>query len=262
MNRTNLCLSFTNLFIKGLFFRDRTQPRPWVFTTNYDLLNEHAMDSLGIHYSNGFMGGLTRRFNSFSFNLTLARELDVSGNQWVAEENFVYLCKLHGSINWITGADDELWPFTETLVPSRNVDQRLLIFPTPAKEGETLGSPYSDLFRQLQGRIVREQSVLITIGYSFSDEHINRIIYQALQIPSFRLIIFAAVDSDGKIATLRELEDPRIWLIGSKSSELIKIHYFESVVNRFLPEEPEEKTEEAIRKLREALGSGKVESGK
>ena len=33
---------------KRIFFRDRSLPRPWVFTTNYDLLNEHALDATQI----------------------------------------------------------------------------------------------------------------------------------------------------------------------------------------------------------------------
>ena len=57
-----------------------------------------------------------------------------------------------------------------------------MIYPTPAKQNASLGSPYADLFREFQSRIVREQSVLFTMGYAFGDEHINNIIYQALTI--------------------------------------------------------------------------------
>jgi hypothetical protein len=39
---------------------------------------------------------------------------------------------------------------------------------------------FSDLFREFQARIVKEQSVLFTLGYSFGDEHVNNIIFQAL----------------------------------------------------------------------------------
>jgi hypothetical protein len=35
-------------FYRKLVLRDRSLPRPWVFTTNYDLFNESAMDRLGI----------------------------------------------------------------------------------------------------------------------------------------------------------------------------------------------------------------------
>ena len=34
-------------FYRKLVLRDRSLPRPWVFTTNYDLFNETAMDRLG-----------------------------------------------------------------------------------------------------------------------------------------------------------------------------------------------------------------------
>ena len=96
----------------------------------------------------------------------------------------------------------------------------MMIFPTPAKQNSSLGSPYADLFREFQSRIVREQSVLITAGYAFGDEHLNHIIYQALTIPTFRLIIFAEPDSDGEIGKLRDLNDPRIWIIGGDGPRL------------------------------------------
>jgi len=37
-------------FYRKLVYRDRTLPRPWVFTTNYDLFSETAMDRLGMPY--------------------------------------------------------------------------------------------------------------------------------------------------------------------------------------------------------------------
>ncbi|WP_235976669.1 hypothetical protein [Bradyrhizobium archetypum] len=46
-----------------------------------------------------------------------------------------------------------------------------MIYPTPAKQNSSLGSPYADLFREFQSRIVREHSVLFTMGYTFGDEH-------------------------------------------------------------------------------------------
>jgi len=242
-------LNLYQSFYKRIFFRERSLPRPWVFTTNYDLLNEHALDTLGIAYCNGFSGGLTRRFNPSTFKLTLAQELDVSANRWVAVDNFVYLCKLHGSISWVRDDKQGLWPFKEVM-PDTQPSQQMMIYPTPAKEGQSLGSPYSDLFREFQGRVVREQSVLLVMGYSFSDEHINNIIYQALTIPSFRLIIFADPDSEGDIAKLKALDDPRIWIIGGQNQE----HFFKKIVENLLPEPPAEETEDAIKKLQNALG--------
>ena len=233
-------------FYRRILFREQSLPRPWVFTTNYDLLSERALDALGIPFCNGFSGGLTRRFNPSTFKLTLARELDVSANRWTAVDNFIYLCKLHGSISWVRDANQGLWPFKEVHPDTNPSSNHVMIYPTPAKTGQSLGSPYSDLFREFQGRIVREQSVLLVMGYSFSDEHINNIIYQALTIPSFRLVIFANPHQvNSEIQKLRDLEDPRIWIIGGGQEE----HFFKNVVENFLPEEPEEKIESAIKAI-------------
>jgi SIR2-like domain len=87
-------------FYRKLVLRDRTLPRPWVFTTNYDLFNETAMDRLGIPYANGFSGVIERRFNPATFRYALAEQLDVWSRKWSAVDAFVYLCKLHGSISW------------------------------------------------------------------------------------------------------------------------------------------------------------------
>jgi hypothetical protein len=53
-------------FYRKLVLRDRALPRPWVFTTNYDVFSETAMDRLGIPYANGFTGVVERRFNPSS----------------------------------------------------------------------------------------------------------------------------------------------------------------------------------------------------
>lgn len=41
-------LNLYETFYRKLVLRDRSLPRPWVFTTNYDLFNETAMDRLGL----------------------------------------------------------------------------------------------------------------------------------------------------------------------------------------------------------------------
>jgi len=97
---------------------------------------------------------------------------------------------------------------------------------------------------------VREQSVLITAGYAFGDEHLNNIIYQALTIPTFRLVIFAAPDTEGEIAKLRALRDPRIWIIGGNGpSEGTRAHYFDMIVEHFMPQRPSDRIDDAVRKV-------------
>jgi hypothetical protein len=248
-------LELYEAFYRKLVLRDRSLPRPWVFTTNYDLFNERAMDRLGIPYANGFTGVVERRFNPAAFRYALAEQLDLSNRKWSAVDGFVYLCKLHGSISW-TEDDHGLFPVRE-LWP-QDAPTKVMIYPTPAKQNSSLGSPYADLFREFQSRIVREQSVLITTGFAFGDEHLNNIIYQALTIPTFRLIIFADPNSEGEIAKLRNLNDPRIWIIGGDGpTDDTRAHYFNTVVEHFLPQRPVERIDEAVKLVLENLGRKK-----
>jgi hypothetical protein len=249
-------LELYELFYRKLVMRDRSLPRPWVFTTNYDLFNERAMDRLGIPYANGFSGVVERRFNPATFRYALAEQLDLSNRKWSAVDSFVYLCKLHGSISW-TEDDHGLFPVLEQWPQS--TPSKVMIYPTPAKQNSSLGSPYADLFREFQSRVVREQSVLVTAGFAFGDEHLNNIIYQALTIPTFRLIIFADPDSKGEIEKLRELNDPRIWIIGGEGlTESTRAHYFDTVVEHFLPQRPAERIDDAIKLVLENLGRKKT----
>ena len=80
------------------------------------------------------------------------------------------------------------------------------------KKSYTLDFPYSELFRQFATTITHSQSVLVTVGYSFADEHINDIIFQALSNPSFTLIVFA-YSSNSEIKRIKKLNDSRIIIL-------------------------------------------------
>lgn len=246
-------LNLYQTFYQRLLLRDRSLPRPWVFTTNYDLFNETAMDRRGIPYCNGFQGVIERRFNPAVFRYALAEQLDITSRKWSAVDSFVYLCKLHGSVNWIEDSET-LFPVRELQNTPADPTKRVLVYPTPAKQSASFAFPYADLFREFQNRIVRDQSVLITIGYSFGDEHINNIIFQALTIPNFRLIAFLPPDIEGVPAQLRGLLDPRIWLIGGDSPDPnTSAHYFDTFVERFMPNLPGQNIEVAVEKVIQGL---------
>lgn len=246
-------------FYRRLVLRDRSLPRPWVFTTNYDLFNERAMDRLALPYANGFSGVVERRFNPATFRYALAEQLDIANRKWSAVDGFVYLCKLHGSISW-TEDGHGLFPIIERW--PQDEPSKVMIFPTPAKQNSSLGSPYSDLFREFQSRIVREQSVLVTMGYAFGDEHLNNIVYQALTVPTFRLIVFADPDGAGDVAKLRALGDPRIWIIGGPGpSGGSPAHYFSTIVEHLLPRRPSDRIDAAVKLVLQTLASGATAAG-
>tara|TARA_R110002110_G_scaffold98919_4_gene253025 strand:- start:8843 stop:10123 length:1281 start_codon:yes stop_codon:yes gene_type:complete len=222
-------------FYQSLSTRSRGLSPPWVFTTNYDLFNERAMDRSGIPYSNGFSGTVERRFNPATYRLALAEQLDIASRRWAAVDGFVHFCKLHGSVNWIE-EDSGLFPIRESYEPLDSSKHRVMIYPTPSKQTASFGSPYSDMFREFQRQVVQDQSVLVVMGYSFSDEHINNIIFQGLTSPSFKLIAFMDPQTNGISRELASLGDPRIWFVwGTGEEEGKQAHYFDSIVNHLLP---------------------------
>jgi len=253
-------------FYKKLLTRNSTLPRLNIFTTNYDLYSERAMDSLGIHYANGFTGGISKYFNPTIFNYALAEKMDLSQSKWNVIDNFFYLYKIHGSVNWVENNDEgKLFKIQEIQDPTFNTlkdKKTVMIHPTPLKYNASLGSPYSDLFREFQKKLMQNNNILVTIGYSFSDEHINNLIFQAFTIPSFRLIIIGdpSPDRDNKdtnITKLQKLDDSRIWIIGGENKENEPLHYFKGFVNEILPdltnEDLDKKLESTINNLKDLL---------
>ena len=264
--RDNELLEVYKTFYKKLLTRNSTLPRLNIFTTNYDLYSERAMDSLGIHYVNGFTGGISKYFNPTIFNYALAEKMDLSQSKWNVIDNFFYLYKIHGSVNWVENDDEgKLFKIQEIQDPTFNTlkdKETVMIHPTPLKYNASLGSPYSDLFREFQKKLMQNNNILVTIGYSFSDEHINNLIFQAFTIPSFRLIIIGnpSPDRDNKdtnITKLQKLDDSRIWIIGGENKENEPLHYFKGFVNEILPdltnEDLDKKLESTINNLKELL---------
>ena len=268
--RDNELLEVYKTFYKKLLTRNSTLPRLNIFTTNYDLYSERAMDSLGIHYANGFTGGISKYFNPTIFNYALAEKMDLSQSKWNVIDNFFYLYKIHGSVNWVENDDEgKLFKIQEIQDPTFNTlkdKETVMIHPTPLKYNASLGSPYSDLFREFQKKLMQNNNILVTIGYSFSDEHINNLIFQAFTIPSFRLIIIGEPNEKNIIGKLQKLDDSRIWIIGEKRSKdkngeedwsYIPINYFNRFVNEILPdltnEDLDKKLESTINNLKDLL---------
>jgi hypothetical protein len=104
-------------------------------------------------------------------------------------DRVLHLYKLHGSTNWrrrTSGADDVV---ISHITAEDHEYGDVMIYPSPLKATEMNGYPYAEMFRHFSAHIHQPQSVLLTIGYKFQDSHINRLIYQALSIPSFVLIV-------------------------------------------------------------------------
>ncbi|MDR1091137.1 MAG: hypothetical protein LBL79_08690 [Prevotella sp.] len=99
--------------------------------------------------------------------------------------------------------------------------------------------------------MLKRNSILITMGYSFSDEHINRIILNALSVYDFRIVIFGKSEM---IERLKDIGDNRIWIISNADSlddGELPIHHFKSIVEKAMPLLDDEQQED--RKIRESF---------
>lgn len=215
--------------------RNKDLSRINIFTTNNDLFNEKALDTLNINYNNGFGGGLERVFNPARFNFTFSKKIDANLEKFEPLENMVYLYKLHGSISWVEEEGNSLFNIHEVSVTGgkdKGDESHVLIYPTPLKQEQSLGTPYADLIREFQTKLSQPNSVIFIIGYSFSDEHLNNIIYQSLASNSSISVVIFGEYSDCPLA---KVEDSRIYQIYGTDNEDKEIHYFEYIVEELLP---------------------------
>lgn len=211
---------FHEKFIKALLQRPLNLRRANIFTANYDLAFEYAFDKLGVHYIDGFSGFHKRFFKPETFEYDIFYPGSTTSGKVQRIEKVVRYYKLHGSLSWVNSElrdANNLYGIEEKpleLIDSLNKKGEIIIYPSAVKKSYTLDLPYSELFRQFASTITQSQSVLITVGYSFGDDHFNDIIYQALSNPTFTLIV---IDFQGtrneNINNLKELNDPRIIIL-------------------------------------------------
>lgn len=235
-------LSNYQIFYRKLALRNKDLSRLNIFTTNNDLFNEVALDSLNIHYINGFGGGLNKFFNPALFNYTFSKRMDTSIEKFEPVENMVNLYKIHGSVNWIEddSNSNSFFKVREVASPeSFKGKNNILIYPTPTKQNKSLGSPYVELFREFQKKLLEPHSILFIIGYSFNDEHVNNVIYQALATNSTINVVILNDICDKEITKMDDNRIFRIW--GEIDNEVdgvtkqSKIHHFEFIVKNILP---------------------------
>lgn len=244
-------LGYYTAFYQKLAMRNKDLSRIRIFTTNNDLFNETALDSLNIHYINGFSGGLRKFFNPALFNYTWSKRMDTSIDKYEPIENLVYLYKIHGSINWVesTPLPGNYFEIEEIHSNELTSDKACLIYPTPTKQDKSLGAPYVDLFREFQNKLLEPHSVLFVIGYGFNDRHVNDIIYRALATNSTINVVIFSIKPEQKEREKKPIffiDDNRIftfsgqvWDVDDEEKEVEgskhTINHFDYIVNELLP---------------------------
>lgn len=135
-----------------------------VFTPNYDLLVEQALEFHKIPFFDGFVGS-----KQAFFDLT-SMESESLPSRWAR------VWKVHGSVNWWRTQKDEV-----VRRENRSEGDRQMIYPSHLKYDQSRRMPYLAMLDRLRDFLARGQAVLVTSGYSFADQHLNEVILHGLR---------------------------------------------------------------------------------
>jgi hypothetical protein len=162
-------------FIGWLNWLSRDYPKE-IFTTNYDLLVEKSFEHLFIPFFDGFVG---------SHEPFFAHEtLDGTSNYDRPPVSWIRLWKLHGSLGWF-------WKKGGNGNPDRVIrlgagakekfpESELVIYPSKDKYESSRKQPFTSYFDRLKEFLLSGEGMFLISGYSFSDDHINEVIFNGL----------------------------------------------------------------------------------
>jgi len=160
-----------------------------LFTTNYDLLIEQALEESAAPFFDGFVGSRRAFF-----------DLGAVENEHVLPPRWTRLWKMHGSINWRQDSDGNV-----VRVNASDSNESYLIYPSHLKYGQSRKMPYLAMSDRLKDFLLKPSAVLFISGYSFGDEHINDVLCRTLESNS-SAIAFAFLHGplDEKYALAKE----------------------------------------------------------
>lgn len=176
-----------SIFLRKITARKTKYNRAKIFTLNYDLLFEQAASKGGYVVIDGFSFTNPRTFSGVNFDYDIVIR---SNKRSVAEETFApkvfHLYKPHGSLDWerkVSGAN-------EVFVKSDNPNNPVMVYPSNTKYESSYEQPYFEMISRFQQELREKNTILVIIGFSFYDKHINTMIMEALDTnPSITVVI-------------------------------------------------------------------------
>ncbi len=140
-----------------------------LFTVNYDLLIETALENLRVPYFDGFAGALRARFHT-----ELVENKPDSSDEWIPAF-FARLWKIHGSVNW----EWEDTPLVVRIGQPVTEGKAAAIYPSDTKYAESRRLPFVVLQDRFRRALLEPETLVIISGYSFSDQDLNELIFDA-----------------------------------------------------------------------------------
>jgi hypothetical protein len=259
----NYLVSFLMSFASRTGTRDRLQ----VFTTNYDRYIEAGAELAGLHLLDRFVGSLAPIFRSSRLDIDMHYNPPGIRGEPRYVEGVARFTKLHGSVDWVNveknirrfglpfGAK-AIKPYLQAPGLCGADACKLMIYPNAAKDRETAEHPYVELFRDFAAAVCRPNSTVVCYGYSFGDEHINRVLEDMLTIPSTHLVVISHSDPLGRIMNTYQKLGRH-----AQISLMLGTHLgdFEAIVDNYLPKPAIDKTTfrmAELLKARWAKGAG------
>lgn len=191
---------------------------PEIFTTNYDLQLEQGLETdPAIPYFDGFIGSVNPFFVPESVEADGSRESMPN----YPPRSWVRLWKIHGSIGWRIGSNvlTGRRRIYRTGAPLLDEEEEVLIYPARQKYEESRKLPYMAYVDRLRRLVSLGESLLVVLGYSFRDEHLNEVIFQGLR-SNVRFNVVAFVHGEETYNRVRSIVSPyrRLALYGPKAS--------------------------------------------
>lgn len=138
-----------------------------VFTVNYDILIELALEAERVPVFDGFVGSYRPFFHPDSLR----------HKEWAPGKNYTRLWKMHGSVTWQKETIDG-----RVRVVRGSPDQSgAMILPSFQKYDESRQQPYASFAERLSRFLETDDALLVICGFGFGDQHINNLIFAALE---------------------------------------------------------------------------------
>lgn len=193
-----------------------------VFTANYDLILEMAMEQLYIPFFDGFVGS-----NKPFFFQEAVECKDLSQT---LPSNWIRLWKIHGSLGWFwekEGVGYRIVRLSDATIDT--LENELVIYPSKEKYHASRKQPFVSYFDRMKSFLHESEGVFIIAGYSFGDEHINDAIYESLtRNPRMHVITFMysdesldAIENKAILHHNLSVFSPKKAIIGGKKDEWI-----------------------------------------
>ena len=164
-----------------------------IFTTNYDLIIEKSLEASQIPYFDGFVGAYEPFFWQESIDQLVSKN-DLT-------QNWIRLWKIHGSLSWFWKQDSKTGAQRIIRIGRieniKDEENELVIYPSKEKYDSSRKQPFIAYFDRFKNYLLSGELLFIFTGYSFSDQHINEIIFNCLrQNNRLTVLVFFFQDSE------------------------------------------------------------------